>query len=58
MKACSVLRVDPSTSQGVPRSMTQHVRMDREWQLSSHAKPLNKLLGAVDGERRLTLGQE
>ena len=40
-------RVDPSTSQCVPRSMTQHVRMDREWQLSSQAKPFYELLGAV-----------
>ena len=26
--------------------------------LSGHAKPFNQLLGAVDGKRRLALGQE
>ena len=33
--------VDSSTSQGVPSRVAQHVSVDREWQLSSHAKPFN-----------------
>ena len=32
---------------------SQHVGMDREWQLSGHAQPFNQLLGAVDGKGRL-----
>src|SRR3954452_12611009 len=38
--------------------MAQHVGMDREWQLSRLAKPFNQLLGTVDREWRLALGQE
>jgi hypothetical protein len=44
--------IDPARRQSVPGSMAQHVRMDRERQLSRRAKPLNQLLGAVDGKRR------
>jgi hypothetical protein len=38
--------------------MPQHVGVDREWQLSGLAKPLYELLGTVDRQRGLTLGQE
>jgi hypothetical protein len=34
-------RIDPAAGQGVPGSVAQHVSVDREWQLSSHAKPLD-----------------
>jgi len=50
--------IDSSTGQGVPSSVAQHVSVDREWQLSGHAKPFYQLLGAVDGKGRLSLGQE
>ena len=50
--------IDSSTGQGVPSSVAQHVSVDREWQLSGHAKPFNQLLGTVDRKRRLTLGQK
>ena len=50
--------VDPAGSQGVSGGMAQHVGVDREWQLSGHAKPFNQLLGAVDRKWRLALGQE
>ena len=33
--------IDSSTGQGVPSSVAQHVSVDREWQLSGHAKPFN-----------------
>jgi hypothetical protein len=49
-------RIDPAGRQGVPSSMAQHVRMDREWQLSKLAKAFNQLLRAVDGKGRLALG--
>ncbi len=42
-------RIDPAAGQGVPGSVAQHVSVDREWQLSGHAKPFNQLLGTVDG---------
>ena len=48
--------IDSPASQGVPSSMAQHVSMDRDWQLSSHAKPFNQLLSAIDGKGRLALG--
>ena len=38
--------------------MAQHVSMDLERQLSSHAEPFYELLGTIDGEGRLALGQE
>jgi len=50
--------LNPSARQGVTSGMAQHVRMDREGQLSGHAKPFNQLLGAVDGQGSLALGQE
>ena len=50
--------IDPTAGQGIASRMTQHVSVDREWQLSSHAKPFNKLLGAVDRQGGLALGQE
>jgi len=49
-------RIDPASRQGVSGGMAQHVRMDREWQLSGLAKPFNQLLGTVDGKGRLALG--
>src|SRR3954454_18951205 len=51
-------RIDSTARQGVAGCMAQHVSMDREWQLSSDAKPFNQLLRAVDGKRCLALGQE
>ena len=48
--------IDSARGQGVPSGMAQHVSMDREWQVSSHTKPFNQLLGTVDGEGRLALG--
>jgi len=50
--------IDSTGRQGVARSMSQHVSMDREWQLSGPATPFNQLLGAVDRKRCLALGQE
>ena len=41
--------INSTTRQGVASSVPQHVSMDREWQLSSHAKPFYKLLGTIDG---------
>jgi hypothetical protein len=41
--------IDSSGRQGVASSMSQHVSMDREWQLGGHAKPFYELLGAADG---------
>ena len=45
--------IDPATSQGIPSSVAQHVSVDREWQLSGHAKPFNQLLGTIDGRGAL-----
>jgi len=39
--------IDFTSRQGVASSMPQHVRMDREWQLSGLAKPFYELLRAV-----------
>jgi len=50
--------IDSSGRQGVASGMAQHVGMYSEWQLSGLAKPFNQLLGAIDGKRRLALGQE
>jgi hypothetical protein len=58
MKACSVRVSIPPTGQGVARSVALHVRVDRDWRLSGHAKPFYQLLGAIDGQRRLPLRQE
>ena len=49
-------RIDSTARQGVASSMPQHVSMDREWQLSSLAKPLYELLRAIHGKRGLPLG--
>ena len=50
--------IDSTGRQGVASGVPQHVSMDREWQLSGHAKPLYQLLCAIDGQRSLSLGQE
>jgi hypothetical protein len=41
--------IDSTGRQGVPGSVPQHVRMDREWQFGGHAKPFYELLSAIDG---------
>src|SRR5215831_14615323 len=41
-------RIDSTSRQGVASRMPEHVGMDREWQLSGHAKPFNQLLRAID----------
>ena len=51
-------RIDSPSRQGVASRMPEHVGMDREWQLSGHAKPFNQLLRAIDRQRCLALGQE
>jgi hypothetical protein len=43
--------IDSTACKGVPGSVPQHVSVDREWQLSGHAKPFYQLLRAVDGKR-------
>ena len=40
--------IDSTGRQGVASGMSQHVGMDREWQLSGLAKPFYELLGAVE----------
>ena len=46
----------PIVGQFITCSMTQHVSMDREWQLSSHAKPFYQLLGAVNRRASAIVG--
>jgi hypothetical protein len=50
--------IDSTSRQGVAGGMPQHVGMNREGQISGHAKPFYKLLSTVDGQRCLALRQE
>ena len=41
-------RIDSTSRQGVASGMSQHVSVDREWQLSGLAKPFYELLSTID----------
>ena len=51
-------RIDATACQPEARRVAQNVHMDRELEASGHAKALDELLRAIDGQRGFALGQE
>jgi hypothetical protein len=43
--------IDSTGRQGLAINMPQHVRKDREWQLSGFAKPFYELVGGVEVQK-------
>jgi hypothetical protein len=51
-------RIHAAARERISGTVAQHMHMNRKFDASSLAKPLDKLLDAVDGQRRSAFAEE